>query len=68
MTKIDYFFLFFKIAPSQNFDCSTDPCHMAWLIKYNPQLLGRIYNGVCTDGTLFQNLNPANYASCPATC
>jgi len=46
-------------------DCTTDRCHLAWLIRYNRNLLPAVRDGVCTSGTTFEDLNPNNFNNCP---
>ena len=45
-------------------DCVTDPCHMAWLIRDNRNLLSAIGFATCADGTPFGQLSANNYANC----
>ena len=42
-------------------DCKTDPCHLAWLIRDNPNLLKVVGNGRCTDGTRFEDIDPKTF-------
>jgi len=55
------------IAGSQ-IDCVTDICHLAWLVRDNPNLLNYVQNGVCNNGTTFKALLPEGFNSCPITC
>ena len=44
-----------KIDP---IDCSTDTCHLAWIVRDRPQLLNEVVQGAtCSNGTTLQNLN-----------
>lgn len=45
-------------------DCTDDPCHLAWLIRDNPNLLRYVKYGECSNGTLFENLNPFGFENC----
>lgn len=49
-------------------DCTTDRCHMAWLILYNRQLLKVIRNAQCSNGQSFSNLDRNLYTNCPFVC
>ena len=47
------------------FDCERDPCHLAWLIRDNRDLLGRLSgNTTCSNGTTFEQLNPNEFDEC----
>ena len=48
-------------------DCSTDKCHLAWLIRDNPNLLKYVVDATCSNGTLFTDLKPADFdaQNCP---
>jgi len=48
---------------SNPFNCSD--CHLAWLIRDNPNLKTVISGGVCSNGTAFSLLNANGYANCP---
>ncbi|KAI9554339.1 hypothetical protein GHT06_019611 [Daphnia sinensis] len=41
-----------------------DDCHLSWLIRDKRHLLKRVHNGRCSNGTLFENLNPQGYDHC----
>ena len=45
-------------------DCD-DHCHLAWLLRDNPQFLERIAFGQCANGTRFESLDPAGFTDCP---
>ena len=49
---------------SDPFDCDTDPCHMAWLIRDNPSLLPAVEGATCSNGLNFNQLNQLNYTNC----
>ena len=54
-------------------DCKNDPCHLAWLIRDNPNLLKVVGNGRCADGTRFEDIDPKTFFSTcetvgPITC
>jgi hypothetical protein len=42
-------------------------CHLAWLIRDNRHLLPAVYQGTCSDGKKFRELNPKAFATCPVT-
>lgn len=46
------------------FDCDSDPCHLAWLLRDNRNLLTKLFNSArCSDGRYFE---PASlFADCP---
>ena len=48
-------------------DCESDPCHLAWLLRDNRDLMGPIYRATCSNGTEFENLDPNAFANCPVT-
>ena len=45
-------------------DCETDPCHLAWLIRDNRQLLPAVFLANCANGTSLQDLNANEFSSC----
>jgi len=45
-------------------DCEMDPCHLAWLIRDNRHLLSAI-GGQCSNGTLFDYLDPNAFTDFP---
>ena len=50
------------------FDCSGDPCHLAWVIRDNRDLLEKIKGDPrCSNGTLIANLDPKGFDQCPET-
>ena len=49
-------------------DCTTDPCHLAWLIRDNRQLINYVRYGYCSNGTAFSDLNAFGYSNCPISC
>ena len=55
-------FLLFKLT-TDPFDCGD--CHLAWLIRNNQRLLPSVANGVCSNGTRFEALDPSGYENCP---
>ena len=46
-------------------DCESDPCLLAWLIRDNRNLLPAVYLGQCSNGTVFEELDPNGYNDCP---
>ena len=44
-------------------DCVSDPCHLAWLIRDNRNLLKVVGNGRCTDGKRFEDIDPNTFFS-----
>ena len=44
-------------------DCSD--CHLAWLIRYNRNLMQAVKSGYCSNGTRFESLDPNGFADCP---
>ena len=48
-----------------SFDCVTEPCHLAWLIRDNRHLLQTVHNGRCLNGTRFEDLDTNTI--CPLT-
>lgn len=49
------------------FDCTTDYCHLSWLIRDNRNLLSAFdtfYPPRCSNGTYFSELNPDGYVDC----
>ena len=46
-------------------DCESDLCHMAWLIRDNRNLLPAVNLGQCSNGTIFEDLDPNGYNDCP---
>ncbi len=48
------------------FDCYLDPCHLAWLLRDNRNLLNGFYNPPeCANGTAFEDLSPSLFQDCP---
>ena len=47
------------------FDCVSDFCHLAWLIRDNPDLLKAVTGGRCINGTKFKQLDPNGFNHCP---
>ncbi len=49
------------------FDCYSDSCHLAWLLRDNRQLMQGFRYGMpqCADGTYFDQLSPTLFANCP---
>ena len=45
-------------------DCTTDYCHMAWLIRDHPNYLSNVRYSGCSNGTRFEDLNPNGYNDC----
>ena len=56
-------------AQKDPFDCSEDHCHLAWIIRDEPELLEKISCQLglpaCSNGTLFRDLDPSAFADCP---
>ena len=51
-----------------SFDCYSDSCHLAWLLRDNRQLLDSFKQGgppMCADGTLFADLDLDLFQNCP---
>lgn len=46
------------------FDCVSDHCHMAWIIRDNRDLLPALRYGKCANGTEFERLDPNGYSDC----
>lgn len=46
-------------------DCKTDPCHLAWLLHHNRNLMPAVQDAVCTDGTRFEDFDHMSLANCP---
>lgn len=45
--------------------CSTDRCHLAWLVRDNRDLLNRVLGGSCWDlAATIYDLTPLDYANC----
>nr|CAH0107179.1 unnamed protein product [Daphnia galeata] len=40
-------------------------CHLAWLIRDNPNLLNAVEAATCSDGTPFSSLSPSIFSTCP---
>ena len=57
--------IFINIADTDPFDCASDPCHMAWLIRDNRDLLTPVASAQCSNGTWFTDLNPSALKGCP---
>lgn len=49
---------------SDRIDCTSDPCHLAWLIWENPNLLKAVGRGQCLNDTWFFDLDPKAYENC----
>lgn len=48
------------------FDCSDDPCHLAWIIwRDSRDLSDYIHNGKCSNGTSFHKLSAEGLKDCP---
>jgi len=45
------------IIDNNPIDCESDSCHLAWLIRDNPHLLGSL-TGKCSNGTEWRDLEP----------
>ena len=46
-------------------NCSSDPCHMAWLILFNRQLLNVVWNSQCSNtGQSFSQIDRDSYFNC----
>ena len=50
---------------SDPFDCKTDPCHLAWLLRDNRNYLDYIDGAACFNGTTFDQLIPNGIKNCP---
>ena len=46
-------------------DCVSDPCHLAWLIRDNRNLLKVVDGATCSNGTGFEELDPDGFQNCP---
>ena len=73
--KINVSYAFSLIYYHENadpFDCTEDPCHLAWVIQDNRYLLnklvvnfgGTILSPRCANGTLFQDLDRTRFSNC----
>lgn len=52
---------------SDPFDCDSDPCHLAWIIRDERLFLTHISETVsCSNGTLFLDLDPSGLVDCPS--
>jgi len=50
------------------FDCQSDPCHLAWLIRDHSELLLSLVRGAtCSNGTRFEELDPSAFNGCPVS-
>ena len=52
---------------SDRFDCESDPCHLAWIIRDKRKLLAQVAFGVCSNGTAFEELDPNAFSHCPSS-
>ena len=52
---------------SDPFDCVSDPCHLAWLIRDNRQLLDQVPAARCSNGVAFKDLDVSQFNDCPAS-
>jgi len=50
------------IYSSDPLNCNEDPCHLAWI--FNQNLLKFVFNAVCSNGTLFKDLDSESFAEC----
>ena len=55
----NYYFCF-----TDQIDCDSDPCKMAWLIRDNRQLLPAVINGQCSNGIAFNAIDQSSLANC----
>ena len=48
-------------------DCERDICHLAWLIRDDPNLMVAFYNNIptCSNGTRLDRLETSVFQSCP---
>lgn len=46
------------------FDCYSDPCHLAWLLRDNRHLLDRLLSGQCEDFTYLSKLPIEMFEEC----
>ncbi len=58
---------FMNTSTIDPFDCYSDSCHLAWLLRDNRQLLPGFRYGMptCDDGAYFDQLSPSLFADCP---
>ena len=49
-------------------DCSSDPCHLAWLAREDSFLLNFVYEAECSDGTKLKYLSKDYFANCLVYC
>lgn len=49
---------------SDPFDCYSDPCHLAWLLRDNRHLLNHLLSGQCEDSTYLSNLPVEMFEGC----
>ena len=58
--------LLFLYNKTDSFDCNTDLCHLAWLLRDNCHLLDfNLKNARCDDGTYFTDMSRNLFAKCP---
>ena len=63
--KVNHFcFNLKQFAKLDPINCTDDPCHLAWLIRDNPNLLEYVKYGECSNGTRFEHLNPFGFEDC----
>jgi hypothetical protein len=49
------------------FDCVNDPCHLAWLVRDNRNLLSTVQQGKCSNGSSFDQLDVNEFQNCPVS-
>lgn len=57
--------LFLLTNTADPFDCYSNPCHLAWLLRDNRNLLNSLTNARCADGTAFEDLSSNLFDKCP---
>lgn len=57
-------------ASGNQYDCTSDPCHLAWLVDSNQHrdLLSKIDFITCSNGVRISNLPEANFNNCLFKC
>ena len=46
-------------------DCTADPCHLAWIMRDDWDLLRLVPNARCSNGSLISELQWPEFESCP---
>jgi len=51
--------------PLDPIDCESDPCHLAWLTRDNPQLMKALPHAMCSNGIHLNEIDSAVFSNCP---